>query len=113
MYRLANTNNMILKPMRYTMASSPRYHDHEDDPIETQQELNQHRKPAAHPKWYRYGPKTLWERYLLCCRSRTGAVGRARDRQTRAWVLIVVVVLTLLGVIAGLSAFSYLAYSYC
>jgi hypothetical protein len=99
--------------MQYTMASPPRYRDNEDDPIEYQLELGQDHAPAAHPRWYRCSPKRLWGCRLVCWPSRTGAVGRERSRRTRAWVLIVVVVLTLLGVIAGLSAILYLVYSCC
>lgn len=95
------------------MASPPRYRDEEDDPIDNHLELDQDHTPAAHPRWYRCGPKRLWGGRLVCWPPRTCAVGRERGRRIRVWVLIVVVVLTLLGVTAGLSAILRLVYGCC
>lgn len=96
--------NAVSRPIRSSMAGTRRYRDNEDDTIENQLELDQDNMAVAHPRWYRRGPQRVWGGCLRCWPSKRNSIGRERRRRICAWVLIAVVILTLLGVIAGLLA---------
>ncbi|KAF2633768.1 hypothetical protein BU25DRAFT_328579 [Macroventuria anomochaeta] len=84
------------------MTSPPRYRDNENDPSEDQMRLGHDSTSAAHPRWYRRDPQRLWGGCLRCWPSSKSSMGREKRRRLCRWVMIAIVILTLVGVIAGL-----------
>lgn len=84
------------------MPSPPRYRDNGDDPLEDQLELRDTETPNHRVRWYRRGLQGFGGTCLRCWPSNVSSMGCDKRRRMCQWVMIAVVVLTLLGVIAGL-----------